>query len=168
MIRHATYTGSRPARAGAYHTRPGGRPFRAPEVRYRGTVWRAPVRCAARVTGCLVLPLLAACAPGTSVQTADGMPLLDVRRGFCFVGCNVIARLPDGTKCKGFAPGMNYEHSLTADLYCPESPTALLQVEDVQRDRVSTGTLTPNASIFRDEPVDIDAIIQKHVPSSET
>ena len=168
MILSMPNRGSRPARGWAYHARPGGQPSRASLMRCQVLVGRDLVRCAARASALFAIPLIAACTPSTTVQGPSGMALLEVRRGTCFVGCNVRAQLPDGTKCGGYAIAMEYGRSLSADIYCPGKPTATLLVEDVKRDGVSVGTLTPDTSLFASEPVDTDAIIAKHVPSSET
>lgn len=168
MISTILNRGSRPARGWAYHARPGGRPSRASAMRCQVTVGRDPVRCAARFLVLICVVLLAGCGPRTSVQSHDGMPLLDVKRGLCFVGCNVIATLPNGTRCSGYAIAMDYGDTLTADIRCPNTPTATLQVDQIQQGGTSIGTLTPNSSLFRNEPIDIDAIIEKHVPRSET
>ncbi len=102
------------------------------------------------------------------VQDAQGLALMDVRRGMCFVGCNLQVRMPDGTKCRGFAVGLNYDYPLGANISCPGMPTAVLQVETVSRDGPSTGTLVPDASLFSDALIDIDAIVARHAPSPET
>lgn len=96
------------------------------------------------------------------------MALLDVRRGFCFVGCGIKVRLPDATKCDGYAAAMNYDHPLAANLYCPGEATALLRVGKVERHGSSIGTVTADKSLSSNAPIDIDAIVAKHVPTPET
>lgn len=114
--------------------------------------------------GLITLLALASCAPRTQVVDHTGLPLMQVKRGFCFVGCNINARLSDGTKCRGYSIGMQSDRPLKASLNCPERPTALLRITNVERKGNSVGTLTLNTRLFSQEPIDIDAIVKKHVP----
>lgn len=123
---------------------------------------------AALAIGLAALGVIAGCGPRIVVQDADGMALMDVQRGFCFVGCNIKARLPDGMRCGGYAVAMEYDRPLAANIYCPDAPTATLQVEAAKKTGTSVGILTPDADFFANEPIDIDAIVEKHVPSKET
>ncbi|WP_299141569.1 hypothetical protein [uncultured Tateyamaria sp.] len=93
---------------------------------------------------------------------------MEIWRGTCFVGCNIKARLPDGTRCGGFAVQMEYGRTLAADIRCPDAPNATLRVDNVSKGAASMGTLTPDTSFFEKQPIDIDAIIEKHAPNSET
>ena len=121
-----------------------------------------------RVSALTALVLLAGCGPRIEVQSPDGLALVDVRRGLCFVGCNIKARLPDGTACRGFAVALEYDRPLAADFYCPDVPTARLHVETAKRQGKSLGTLTTNTSFFSQKSIDIDTIVDAHVPTPET
>ncbi|WP_299624453.1 hypothetical protein [uncultured Tateyamaria sp.] len=127
----------------------------------KGSLW-------VRVSAMTALVLLTGCGPRIEVQSPDGMALMDVRRGVCFVGCNIQARLPDGTTCRGFTVQLEYDRPFAANIYCPDVPTATLQVETAQRHGTSVGTLSPNANLFSNKSLDIDAIVDAHVPTPET
>ncbi len=110
---------------------------------------------------------LAGCAPNTEVVNPDGLALMHIKRGFCFVGCGIKARLPDGTKCGGYAVGMEYGRGLNAELYCPNRPTTYLQVDVVEKTGSSVGRLKPNASFNSQNQIDVDAVVKKYTPISE-
>lgn len=142
-------------------------PRTKPTSPVQASVWRQREPMRAPALTCVLVILVAGCGPSTAVHRLDGMALVEVRRGICFVGCGIKARFPNGTRCNGFAVSMDYDRRLTADIYCPDAPTALLQVDKVSRTGSSLGTLRPGISTFSNETIDIDAIIDIHVPYSE-
>lgn len=115
-----------------------------------------------------IVIFLSGCSPATRVVDDQGGVVADVRRGFCFVGCNIKSRFPGGETCSGYATGMEYGQPLYAAIYCKDVPAATLQVDEVKRSGPSTGKLTPNANPFAQEAIDVDAIVARHVPNPET
>lgn len=70
------------------------------------------------------------------------MPMFEIHRGFCFVGCNLKVKRSDGEDCSGWAIGLEEGKNLNAQVLCPDDPHPRdLKTEALSREAASVGVL---------------------------
>jgi len=112
----------------------------------------------------LICPLfLAACAGRPyEIVDKDGSELFEIRTGTCFVGCNIKLRKPDGTRCKGYAIGLEDGMEASVSFSCPGDVPQQLTTTSLSRNAAAVGMLETKQAVEKRRAAYLDALQKKY------